>query len=506
VATFYVDFTNGNDLSNGLGPDASAATNKPWKTLVKVFHTGSTVVPGDTVYFAPGRHYTAALTPIAGIASAASPTAFRGDPFNTQGFKTSGGVRVVPGMVRWDSGRTAAGQEDVAALFNKLIDFGTNGISGVAFYDLCLEAGEVIGLSLANCDNVTFEDCLIIGNNSSGVAVGGTPTAGRVWRFRRCEFRAPSFFFANVGISAATAGADLDILFESCRIHGRAYFNLGTSAGNKSGGIYFVDSDVFTEASGSCFQCIANTLSVALATGDRLGIHIRGSRFIGSGLAISGGTLGQVWDDGYNRFLYCGGNSNFTQDATTVRNPQINLVFDSLAKWGYPPEYVGRYSMGWAAEASASQKFNGVYTSTVEDFYHTGLARPWGGGPALGAVEVADFSRDTTSLIDGVDSLKIAGSGDIDFLVPVDAVATTVSVKARQDASYGAGVKPQLLILAEPDLGVAAQTITGIAAADTVETLTSASFTPSAPGVVTVRLRAQAAPIGACHFDTIARS
>lgn len=92
-ATYYVDPDNGNNSNNGLGPDASAATNKPWLTFGKAL---STVVSGDLVYLAPGVYReNNTLTQ-----TWTSETIFRGDPLNAQRFKNSSGVLKAKGFVR----------------------------------------------------------------------------------------------------------------------------------------------------------------------------------------------------------------------------------------------------------------------------------------------------------------------------------------------------------------------------------------------------------------------
>lgn len=510
MATYYVS-NDGSNTNNGLGPDASHATNRPWLTPAKVFNTGSTVVPGDTVYFAPGDYYPGAtLIPIASISSAANPTSFRGDPFNAQGFKTAAGVLLSPGIVRIDGGRTA-GNEDTAGTLRTLFTLQTNDPSGLSFYHLALEAvGNVIELDTNGSNTILFEDCRLFAQNnrSLNVTTSNAWTAGRNWIFRRCIMLAASewVIYMNNTTAAATANADLNILFEQCLIFGRSSFQMGTAAGNRAGGIYFDGCTIVGySSSAGAITTVASTVSIATAVGDRLGIHLKNNLFLGGHTHVSAGTSGHVWDDGYNRAIGVNAPTNYTEAATSRRNTQANIIFPDLIKWGWPADYVGRGVFGWGPSAPTAVTASGG-TNTGTDFYNTGLTRPWGAGPTIGAIELATITRDTTTLIDGPDSLKITGKGDIEFRVPVTAAATTISVKARQDASYGAGTKPQLIIVAEPDLGVVEQTITGVAAVSTTETLTTASFTPTAAGVVTVRLRSQAATAGAVNFDTLSKS
>lgn len=91
--TYYVDPVNGLDANNGLGPDASHASNKPWKTISKA----RTLSSGDTAYFAPGV-YREAIT-LTNLWT--SQVSWLGDPQNLQGFRDSSGVLVPPQICRW---------------------------------------------------------------------------------------------------------------------------------------------------------------------------------------------------------------------------------------------------------------------------------------------------------------------------------------------------------------------------------------------------------------------
>ena len=72
------------------------------------------------------------------------------------------------------------------------------------------------------------------------------------------------------------------------------------------------------------------------------------------------------------------------------------------------------------------------------------------------------------------------------------------------NANHGTANKPQVLLIAEGQIGVAAQTLTMTAAADTWETLGFAAFTPTAAGVVTIRVVSRSAkPFGSAYFDSV---
>lgn len=88
MSTYYIDSTNGSDSNNGLGPDASHASNKPFLTIGKLIAASGVFVNGDIAYIAPG-YYRETIT--VGITSLTSEGQIIGDSANSKGFKTSGG-------------------------------------------------------------------------------------------------------------------------------------------------------------------------------------------------------------------------------------------------------------------------------------------------------------------------------------------------------------------------------------------------------------------------------
>lgn len=95
MTTYYIS-TEGSDSNNGLGPDASDATNKPWLTVGKALGA-SGISSGDTVYIGPGvyrEEVSVAMTAPTG------ETFVIGDPGNAQGFKDSSGNLLSAGDVR----------------------------------------------------------------------------------------------------------------------------------------------------------------------------------------------------------------------------------------------------------------------------------------------------------------------------------------------------------------------------------------------------------------------
>jgi hypothetical protein len=105
---------------------------------------------------------------------------------------------------------------------------------------------------------------------------------------------------------------------------------------------------------------------------------------------------------------------------------------------------------------------------------------------------------------DSSDCWKIVGPGYQDFRIPVSAVSTTVSVDMRFDGTYGTSVgKPTVEVLANAEIGVASTVTTMTEAANTKGTKT-VNFTPTAKGVVTIRVRSRDSNgAGALYFDAI---
>jgi hypothetical protein len=127
-------------------------------------------------------------------------------------------------------------------------------------------------------------------------------------------------------------------------------------------------------------------------------------------------------------------------------------------------------------------------------------------GGAIGPLERHDTAVKETSTTDaGSVGLVLVGPADHDIAIPVPASATTITVKARYDSTHAATNKPQAILLGNAAIGVSTATTTMTAAADTWETLTLGPFTPTALGVVVVRLVSRsAAGGGKAFFDTLA--
>lgn len=499
MTTYYVS-TAGLDANNGLGPDASHASNKPWLTAGKVFNAGSTVVPGDTVYFGPGTFYQGAtLTLIAGISSAASPTAFRGDPTNAQGFKDGSGVRLSPAP-SWITTRTSSEQDTAPASSAVLFTANTNGTSGVQLYDLVLEcaptAGSVIQLAVTTtlCRSWLVQDCRLVG--ATGITLSsGISTAALNLTVRRCLFMTESALLSTNASAASTADADLNVQFEHCLIFGGATGPLALSAsgGNLAGGIDFVGCTVMglTRGTGGVFGSVALRMSTVTPC------TITGCKIYG-GAPVVANTSGQWTSGGFNRIYGTQASTNFTLAGSDIAGHMPHDILPDLVKWGLilPQAEV----FGWSTEAAAAQKHS-AWTNTQAD-YRGRTVRPWGSGASIGCWETPELTQDTSGAITGggANSLKVTGAGEFSFLVPVDARSATISVKTKS-TSYGGTNYPQLIAEASPGIGVTQQTGT---ATDATEQTVSITVTATAKGVVELRLISRSSSTSSVtYFDNV---
>lgn len=496
MATYFISSV-GSNANNGLGPDASHATNRPWLTLGKALNTGSAVVPGDTVYVGPGVLYEGAtITPISGVTSTASPTAVRGDPTNAQGFKDGSGVRLAP-AVCWVTTRTSGDGLDGAITSGaSLLTMTTNTPSGLQFYNLALESSltasvGVALISLAAGADTLFQDCRLIGN--SGIRnTAGAPTATRNLTLRRCVYLGSTFINIGNNTAAATADADLTILVEHCLVFGKlADLALGASGGNIGGGVRFKGNTAITTAT------ILATTAARVST--TTPCRVEGNLFL-IGLPISAGTAGHVADDGYNRFASVSAAVNFTAAGTTLTAPQLNLILPDLVKWGLSAPTWGL--LGWTNDAVAAQK-NSAWSNTSADFRGR-TVRPWGAGTSIGYMEQADQAVNSASYLTGsATSGRLTGAGEVTLRVYVPAGTWTIQCRTKS-GSYGGTNYPQLIVEANPGVGVSQTTVT--ATDGTEQVLTTSTLTLSGAAFLEVRLVSRSSGVSSTtDFGTLSR-
>jgi hypothetical protein len=369
------------------------------------------------------------------------------------------------------------------------------------FYNIFFESlggfssPSAVVISLSGCSNIIFEDCRIW--SQFGVSFTGTPTAARDIYFRRCivfGMGGPAFSL-QPAVAAATANADLNINIEHCLVFGDVRLNIGTSAGNKAGGVRLKGSTFIRPG--------AVVIKADLGTGTHSTVTpstYEGCTFISFNVAAAS-DAGALVDNGYNRAIVSTGNSNVTVAGTTKEQVFPNIVLPDLVKWGLalPTDQF----FAWTQDADAAQRRSG-WSNTDPDFRGR-TARPWGGGTSIGYLETPPVSQDTGSAISGggANSLKIAGAGEQSLFVPVNGGEQTTITISTESSGYGGTNYPQLIMEANPALGVSQATASAVSVAE--QTLTIGPFTPTADGVVELRLISRSTSgASATYFDLLA--
>ena len=441
MTTYYIS-PNGSDSNNGLGPDASHASNKPYLTLAKATNGSSAVVPGDIVYIAPGYYYSTSGTVASGICSVASPTQFIGDPTNAQGFKDSGGVRLAPGLPYITGRASGDGLDGEPSTGGDIFDLYSAGVKGLQFKKLVVEAGRmgassafVFSMNLATTSDILFEDCRLVSSFVICGTYGGAPTAGRNITLRRCLMICRALFNIDSAANAATADADLNIVTEESFIIGDWWYgNMGFSnGGNKAGGLYFYNNFLISLSDYPSTR--ANLVSTTKP------VVFSGNIYCGSSPCFSAGTAGQISDAGYNRLFSLTNNNpytNVTKNVTSGTESKVGvmplLVLPDLVKFGLEMPRSDMFS--WADAMPTTARFTSQ--SRPNSDFRGRTVRPWGAGASIGCWQAQDVVQDTSSAITGggANSLKLTGAGEVSLYIPVDATGFTVSVRTKS-TSYG---------------------------------------------------------------------
>lgn len=481
MTTYYVDPVNGADANNGLGPDASAVTNKPWKTVAKAVGA-SGMASGDTLYLSPGvfrEIITVTLAPT-------GTTSIIGDPQNKQGFKDASGV-VVPGgpviLSSWQSGDKANppnGRVWSAASKNfysfSYINFINNNQSG---------AYEIFQTS-ADTHDYTFTDCSFFGIGSSLFSISQS-TFGTALNFSwdRCIFyEASSSYHIDIGLTKGS-GADYDIgvSVKNCVFYGGSSFLRVTSAGGSGANA----GNGFIFRNNTCHIClsVAIDISIISTAGTTFPSKVYNNIIVYSlSIGIRAGSTGQLLED-YNWINSTTPRTNVAVGTHSISDRSYNPYFH------FGQERISGQFLRHFGEPTAGSALLGYGNDGNQSSYdNRNNPRPAGGLsalPAVGALERSNtWGQEATTVRTGTYAISCIGPGYQDFLIPVDGTSTTVSVYLRFDSNY-TGTKPKIQVLANDELGLSAAEDTVTASADTWDQR-SVTFTASKAGLVTVRL------------------
>lgn len=488
------------------GTNSNAGTNPAplhaWRTITFAMtnRVGGGVTNGDTVWIAPGTYRE---TTIVGITPLAE-VRINGDPQNSQGFTDLNAVKIIPGVVTqtgWTNTTTGdRGTTPAVALLN------LNGSDYLSFSDIVFvptQSGGVQATTVSST-NINFTRCILAPPITAGAAlVNATFGFGVVanWSFKQCVlihagqsgFAATSFTFTSgTGSDWDAQIAFTDSLFVCPGNQIAIFAQKSGASGNVGGGVHITNC---TLAASSGLFVTGTPTNAALAC------HVANSILIGSGTGISAGAVNQVVED-WNLILTMTARANTTAGANSQTTWAPNWNFGAERLFGIPPSPFSSSFFGQMQGGSSWTGYGTNYGSTMDLLSRL---RPAGGtlyGSAtnsLGAYERHDTATFTNTV--GYNALK--GPSDLEFPVAVDAVPTLLSVRGMTDGSHGTNIQPQFIMLANPYIGVTAQTNGMTVDTNTWQTLSTTIFTPTAKGYVTVRLQTATTNVdGVATFDS----
>lgn len=493
MATYYVRKT-GNDSNAGTSPGAA------WLTITKALGA-SGIESGDTVYIGAGTYRE---TVNVQMTSATAETKVIGD--------VTGEHTGDAGEVLW-TGYTTDDESGAGATSTCLL----SGRDYLTFEHLTMVASTVStaapvidGQNVTDSTNITLRRCTFLaaqGGASRGM-IEATASFGTTlnWLIEECVFvdlrHAVSGFWGVLVFkgpcSASGAHYDLGIAIRNCMVLGGSWGvyceRTGGDNTNKPGGVLVENCTMLWQVDG-CVRA-SNSWSTTIPA------QVRNSMLISPrGTALSAATSGMLTEDwnyiyaNTNRTNVSAGSDSVARDGTNAYAPM--LEFGQALMRGARARAFGEPTVG-----SPYLGFGSAGSPPTVDLF--GRPRP-AGGPILNAVGALERSnsgvRETTVVRTGSSSLRITGPGYHDFELPVEATATEVKVWARYDSDHGATNKPQIQVRNGEECGVAEDTETMAAAADTWEELTL-SFTPASRGIVTIRCISRAAAAnGNAYFD-----
>lgn len=482
--TIYYVRKTGNDSNNGLSPAGA------WLTIGKALGAFG-ISSGDTVYIGAGV-YREKVT--CNLTSPIAETFIIGD--------IDGGQTGDAGEIRL----TNYTDDKAAPADQGLVDF--NGKDHLTFTNISF-VGAMPGQNTWVIFDATttpvvtyikFINCFFslhdMGGSNNGFYITGAADVPLHWLFDRCIFFATSIAVIIViaDTFSHTADFDLDFVVQNCFAIGPRFIGLdgGNGAFHASGIIVKNCTIINTGATFSVdgaasIPCIVSNCILFSLSSDKIftsdfggGDLVEDYNFVGTPLA-------------YN---------NVTPGAHTVTANGIAplMHFGQEVQQGLLPRPLTMPTVG-----SGLLGFGDNGNAPNIDIFNR--PRPAGGQStlkAVGAFERHDTAIKESSVTDSGDGIKIIGPGDHDFYIPVDATATTISIKARYDTSHGTDNKPQVVLLDASEIGVSSETKTMAAAVNTWETLTFGAITPTTKGVVIIRcISRSAGDNGIAYFDTV---
>lgn len=467
-----------------------------WKTLAQLYSANG-FASGDSAW-AIGTFrevVTVAMT------SAVAETTLTADPSNSKGFKNSSGVAISPGIVIWTGYLT---NDTTAPSGSSLLNLAGRDFLTVQGFWMISGARVVDGNSTAGSTNITLRYCVCqLSSTTSFIPIQMNTTAGQQMAFTldSCVVIANAntacVSLTNAGNSSGSDFDSLIVIKNSLLISGGTAVQIlasGSATAKATGGLMYNNQTV-TGSSG----CVVTGWPT---TGTTFGVYNNFILHLASGSsALSAGTSGMIIED-YNMLQSPSPRSNVAagthSQVTPTYAPMIELGQSFLA--GMLPRFLFTPSNG-----SPLLGFGNQAGGPTVDFFN----RMKAAGSASASYAVGFSERHDTGIAGGAanadagNCLQLGpGPADHDFLIPVNAVATVISIK-QKTASYGGTNYPQITLLANGELGVTTQTVADSSAHTSYTTLTLASFTPTKAGWVTLRLQNLTNDgVGIVYWDT----
>lgn len=491
AATYYVQ-PYGNNANPGTGPGASQA----WQTITYALNTAS-ISAGDTIYIGPGV-YREQVTLNKGFAF--TPLYVRGDPRNEQGFTDGSGNRLKPSPVRW----TAHTSGDKTAATGNLLTAGAS-TTNYLFFDLWLVTDATYNC-FATSDSSTsgyaigFTRCCFTGRRAASLYAGVNQSIGVHWT--NCVMLG-AYSGISINVSTPTVETDLDVgLIDSSIISGQYGIYVADESAALTG-LEMKNSMIFANY---CLNWTTDDTPVNPSP-------VIGNVFVGA-TGIQGAS-GSPIANSYNLYFCYTPRYGTGISAGPGERTVCSLLTDmgQSALWFNKP-----VPFMMPTFDSPLLAFRGDIPAGTGGFDFLGRIRPsgpgllWGSGyatNAVGPLEYYDIGAQEASVVDDKTySCRLTGPGDHLIRVPVDASSTTLTLRIRKDSTYS-GNQPAVKRVAQPELiaSDSGETKTMTAGADTWETLTFTSFTPSRKGVVYLIVESyDTAGNGNVYVDTVTRN
>lgn len=488
AATWYVRADATADTNPGTGPGTTQAVQKIQTAVNKAG-------PNDTVYIAPGV-YRALIVP--------SVNGSSGSPINIIG-NTDGSIfGVTPGRVRATS--YTVNDTTVPTAGTTLLSFNSAGSytswSNIEFHTVT--SAYIVDANQVGHD-VTFTDCTFIwsgGGTAFRLNNPGTTGSPLNFTFDRCRMLLTSFngtgtnFIIYMTANKSTvADFPLGVLFRNCFIVSLAGGSVITV--NTTGAGTFLPGGVTMQ---NCtILCSGGAVVTTNPTSTTYPIKVYNCLIINNATPLNANGAGQIVED-YNVIYSSNNRANVTTGTHSKSDGSYALTVEMGQGWGQFPH---SYFLAPEENSPLLNFGNDTVNVGATNVDLRNRQRPSGGALAgIGCLERHDIAvQNTTTVPSGqTNSAALATAGDSEFLVPVPASATTISIQVYRDASYGGGTLPTLELLAAAELGVTTQSVTDTGAASTWNTITLAPFTPTKAGVVKLRLHSYAAAGGNAYW------